>query len=808
MARSKTYTILNIAGLAIGIAVCTILFIIIQYQTSFDTFHAKRARIYRVLTEQRQQDGTLIARTPAVPFPLPAGLKTAFPQLEQVAPVYASQNDELQLLDAHGVPQKSFKEQHGVFYTTPSFFSIFDFPLLAGTYASLKAPNQVLLTKETAATYFGDWKTATGKNIRLTGSYRIGAGLFQSPPITLKVAGILENIPANSDFQLKIVVSYGTDFTGDEQYGFQNPDWHQTAPDFGCYVLLSPGNSMDQFTRQLNAYGQKMIPTGSKDNYLVQNISEVHQDAQTDNYSHQTISHQEIDGLWLIAAFILLIACVNFINGSTAQAINRAKEVGVRKVLGSRPHQLQLQFIVETFLIVTGAALLAISLVVIGIPVVNRVLALSISFRNLNASSLILFVITVMLLVTLLAGCYPAVVLSRLRPVYAFRNKLPANMTSGMSLRRGLVVGQFVIAQALIIATLVVARQMKYCTTQPLGFDTAAMVQVPFRPDNTGDRLTSYLRQQLLSLPGVQSVSFCSNTPIESGNDLWTTCTLGETASASGFQSMLKFADDHYLSSYQLQLVAGRNVQPSGMTREFLVNEALVKKLGFTNPEDVLSKELSIWDGRIKCPIVGVLKDFKDRSFHHALAPLIVTTNGTMYRQIAIKLATNNMASTLQAVQQTWKNSFPDYVFEYRMMEDKIEGFYKQEQQLSSMYQFFSAIAILLSCLGLYGLASFMAVQRTKEIGIRKVLGANAGNILYLFSKEFTVLIILAFLIATPIAWYYGHQWLQNYTYRISIDGWPFVGVGLAAIGIALTTISFQAIKAAKADPVKSLKAE
>jgi ABC-type antimicrobial peptide transport system permease subunit len=260
--------------------------------------------------------------------------------------------------------------------------------------------------------------------------------------------------------------------------------------------------------------------------------------------------------------------------------------------------------------------------------------------------------------------------------------------------------------------------------------------------------------------------------------------------------------------TYKLQLVAGRNLQPSGMTREFLVNESFVKSLGLKKPEDILNKKISIWGGVIKCPVVGVLKDFNDRSFRHGLAPLLITTNSTMYRQAAIKLATTNVSSTMQSVKKIWEQTFPDYVYEYRFLDDKIESFYKQENQLAALYKIFAAIAIFLSCLGLYGLASFMAVQRTKEVGIRKVLGATAGNIVYLFSKEFIILITIAFAIATPIAWYYMHQWLQDYVYRINISWWLFAAGGLVSIMIALATISFQAIKAAIANPVKSLRTE
>jgi putative ABC transport system permease protein len=807
LTRNWNYTIINIAGLAVGIAVCMMIFIIIQFQTSFDNFHTRKDRVYRVLTESHHADAGTVSYGKNVPFPMPEGLKTAFPQLEQVVPVYASHNDELQVVDDNGTTIKHFKEESGVFYTSPSFFTMFDFPLLTGSYESLKDPNNVLLTKEIADTYFGDWKTAMGKTIKLTGYYSMGAGLFQFPPVALKVSGILESIPANTDFQVKLVVAYGTDFTGDKQYGFQQPDWKGTAPDFGCYVLLPPNISVDNFNKQLSAFSRKVLPADSKDIQMLQPLNAVHYDTQTGNYSNKMISKQLLNVLWLIAAFILLIACVNFINLSTAQAVNRAKEVGVRKVLGSNRFQLQMQFIVETFLIVTIAVIFAAAITQLALPYVNQLLELSLSLNLLTNTSVMLFLLVVTVVVTAFAGFYPSIVLSGFNPVTALKSKFTVHTNKGISLRRGLVVFQFIIAQVLIIGTLVIVQQMNYFMDQPLGFDKDAVVNIPFRPDSTGGKLTDYLKQQLLK-NGVQSVSFCSTSPIEENNNMFTSFKFDNSLKEEDFQAITKFADNDYVPTYKLQLIAGRNLQPSGWTREFLVNESFVKSLGLTKPEDILNKEVSIMGGLIKCPIVGVLKDFNDRSLRQSVSPLLISTNSTMYRQASIKLATTNIAANMENVKKLWQQTLPNYVYEYRFLDEKIASFYKQESQLSQLYKIFAAIAIFLSCLGLYGLASFMAAQKIKEVGIRKVLGATSVNIVYLFSKEFILLIAIAFVIATPIAWYFMYQWLQDYVYRISISWWLFAVSGFISIIIALVTISFQAIKAAVANPVKSLRIE
>jgi putative ABC transport system permease protein len=802
LTRNRNYTIINIAGLAVGIAVCMMIFIVIQFQTSFDEFHAKKDRIYRVVMEYHFPSSEKIAYWKDVPFPMPKDLKTAFPQLDQVAPVYESHNDQLLIPDDNGTTIKKFKEDKGVFFTDPSFFKMFDFPLLAGSYASLKDPGNVLLTKEIAEKYFGDWRTAIGKTIKL----QEGGFMFEHGTEVLKISGILATIPANTDFQLKLAVSFKT-----ESYMASVTSWKESTNYFGCYIMLPPNTSVDKvanFGHQLRVYAKKMQSPDVKDSYIIQPLTAVHYDTQTGNYNNKTISHQLLNVLWLIAAFILLIACVNFINLSTAQAVNRAREVGVRKVLGSNRSQLQIQFIIETFLIVTSAVAFAAVITTVALPSINNLLELSLSFNILQDPSIILFLLAVTIVVTILAGFYPSVVLSRFNPVNTLKSKITANTAKGISLRRGLVVFQFIIAQALIIGTLIIVKQMNYFMDQPLGFDKDAIINVPFRTDSLRLSRLDYLRKQLLSVNGVQAVSFSSATPVEEGNDTWSSFRYNHAPKQTEFNAILKFTDNEYVPSYKLSLVAGRNLQKSDMVKEFVVNESLVKSLGIKNPEDILNKEISMWDDQMKGPVVGVLKDFNDRSLRDDLAPLIITTDVVMYNQAGIKLATTNISSTLRSVKKVWEQTFPDFVYDYRFLDDKVASFYKQEDQLAQLYKIFAAIAIFLSCLGLYGLASFMAVQRIKEVGIRKVLGATAGNIVYLFSKEFIILISIAFLIATPLAWYFMNKWLQDYVYRISISWWLFAAGGLAAIIIALATISFQAIKAAVANPVKSLRME
>jgi putative ABC transport system permease protein len=790
--RNRNYTVINIAGLAVGIAVCMIIFMIIQFQTSFDNFHSKNDRIYRVLTEYHHADSKDIFNGKGVPFGFLNVIRTAFSQVESAAPVLADYDDQVVVLNSENKTDRKFKERSGFFYTDPTFFKIFNFPLLSGSYESLKDPNNVLLSKEIAENYYGDWKSAIGKTFKINNTD------------VVKVSGILASIPVNTQFQLKAVVAFGTGYT---KRFVTSTDYDGTSGDFGCYVLLKPGASSFSLTNQLKAYSKKVKSADNNDVQIIQPLEDVHYDTHAGDFSNQTISHTMINILWLIAAFILLIACVNFINLSTAQAVNRAKEVAVRKVLGSNRRQLQLQFITETFLIVSSAIISSLTITWCTVPYISKILELPLNINGSNVFDIIIFLAIICIAVTMLAGFYPSIVLSRFSPITALKTKLAAKSSKGISLRRGLVVFQFSIAQTLIIGTLIIVKQMNFFSNQPLGFDKDAIVNIPVPTDSLDNTKLFYLKQQLVNVNGIQSVSFNSNTPVEDNTDNWSMFSFDHSPKQVDFYSIFKSADNDYVPTYRLPLVAGRNLEVSDTMREFLVSEMLVKNLGIANPQDALNKEIKFSD-EYKGNIVGVLKDFNTRSLRDGLAPMVITTMRINYNEASIKLVAKDVAPVMKSIEKIWNTTYPDFLYEYKFLDDKIASFYKQENQLSQLYKIFAAIAIFLSCLGLYGLASFMAVQRIKEVGVRKVLGATVASIVYLFSKEFALLITIAFAIATPIAWYFMNQWLQHFTFRIGLSWWIFLAGGIASIAIAMLTVSFQAIKAAIANPVKSLRTE
>ncbi|PWT73721.1 MAG: hypothetical protein C5B59_12655 [Bacteroidetes bacterium] len=784
---NKIYSILTIAGLGIGIAVCLVIFVFIRYQESFDAFHAKKQNIYRVLTKGNKPGDQAMA---SVPYPLPLALAHDFPDWK-VTGIFSLNDVRPKILGEDGKVVKVFKEKDGSFCVDPTFFRIFDFPWLAGDPDhSLAGKESVVLSKSIAEKYFGDWRKASGQLIQ-----------FNISRMPFKVTGVLADPPSNTDLKLNIVFPY--DLLGFDQM----KDWWSLNDAHECYLMVPSGVTIGAIDKQLNSFSKKYRSTDNKNTQIVEPLSAVHFDEKAGDFSGKTITEARVQSLWLIASFILLIACVNFINISTAQAVNRAKEVGVRKVLGGDRKQLRIQFLLEVAILVLGGILLALLLIWALMIPISKVLDIPMSPMILRTPEVLLFLGALLVVVTLLAGFYPALVLSRFNPITALKVKLVERSSQGLNLRRALVVVQFVIAQALIIGTMLVVRQLNYFTNSSMGFDKSAIVTVPFPKDNLYRTKLSYIRNQLMANKDIKMISYNNSSPAD--DDLWwTDFNFDHREKSEPFNVLDRFIDANYLQTYSLPLVAGRNVTRTDSVREFLVNETLVRKLGFARPEEVLNKEISIQGGRVKGPIVGVVKDFNQSSLKDSLAAVIMA-NDTRYANIAgIKITGQDMPAAVESIRKIWGEVYPDYVFEYQFLDEKIASFYKDEIKLSQFYKIFASIAIFLSCLGLYGLASFMAAQRMKEVGIRKVLGASVGHIVYLFSREFVILVAIAFLIASPLAWYFVHQWIQQYVFRIHISAWVFVAGGASALLIALGTVSFQAAKAAMVNPAKTLKAE
>lgn len=791
--RNRGYAAINILGLAIGVAASLLIFLEVQYELSFDTFHKKKDRTYQVLstftTSQGQESNS------GVPYPLPKALRTDHPELEEVTTIFAFDHTLISIPGVNNSLLKKFMESQGVIFAEPSFFNVFDFPLLSGNASTvLKDPSSAIITQETAERYFGDWQKAIGQTI-----------LYENKTL-YRITGILKNPPHNTDFPLKVVFPYSSFAEANN-----NNDWSSTAGANMSYIVLPPDISMNAFNKKLAALNKKYKhpKDAARSSLILQPLSNLHFNEDVGNMAQRTFSRNVIRVISLIGAFLLVIACVNFINLATAQAVNRSKEVGVRKVMGSQRWQLINQFMCETFIITLAAVVLGSVITVAALPFVNNLLEVSLQLNIFSNPAILLYLATVTVMVTFLSGFYPALVISGFNPISALQNKKKMQQSGGLNLRRGLVIAQFVIAQALIIGTLVVLQQMKYIRTTSLGFDRDAVVNVPIPVNDSANRYKmDVLRDKLKQIPGVKQATLQYASPTELFG--WRSRFIYDniTSDLGTTTAQLKWADEHYFETYNLKLLAGSIYPASDTVRGFVVNEALLRKVGVRDPQEALGKQLSFWGGNLKAPIVGVVRDFNIQSLKAPIEPVVLATRNQEYSLAGLKLQTADIAGTLAAVEKTWNDVYPEYVFEAKFLDEKVAFFYKLENQLSGLYKAFAVIAILISCLGLYGLVSFMATQRMKEVGVRKVLGASTGNIIYLFSKEFTLLIAVAFLIAAPLAGYFMQQWLQEFQFRTHLGLGVFLGAIIGSLGVAWVTVGYRAFKAASMNPSKSLRTE
>jgi ABC-type antimicrobial peptide transport system permease subunit len=760
---------------------------VVQYEQSFDTFHAKKDSIYRVVRAAKNRADD--AYRAGVTIPTTAALRSDFPQLANVAAIAGDYNVQVLVPSANGPAVKKFNEANGLFFAEPQFFKMFDFGLALGNIKdALNEPNTALLTKELATKYFGDWKTAVGKTLKMDGQ-------------NIKVTGIFNDIPPNTDFPIKGVLSYETL----RKYADFN-SWGSINDADYCFVQLAPNETMDQFDHLLNGFMSRHTAPGNAGyDLILQPLSEIHSDPRFNNYNGHTFSKDLTFALGAIGIFLLVIACVNFINLTTAQAINRGKEVGVRKVLGGSRPQLMAQFFGETGITCLLALIVATGITLVCIPYINELLGVHLAAAVLYRGNVLLFMLSALVLVTAFSGFYPALVLSGFNSVAVLKGSPGAGRQKGISFRRGLVVFQFVIAQTLIIATLIVASQMNYFRMADLGFNKEAVINAGFPNDSLGSQKMEVLRNDLLKLPGVRGFSFSMASP--AGGGYYTDLRTPENRSNEpNMVTSVNEADTAFFALYHLQLAAGRIYHASDTMREFVINETVVRNLGLPNAQAAIGTMLRM-NGKI-LPVVGVLKDYHVNSLRDPMVPVVMTSRKKGFGMVSLKINLSNATTIIPAMNTIWNRYFPEYIFGYQFLDQTIASAYEQENQLALLYKIFAGIAIFISCLGLYGLISFMAVQRRKEIGIRKVLGAPVIDILIMLSREFTILITIAFLIATPVAWYFMNEWLNHYAYRIMIGVWFFAATIGGSLLIAWITVGYTAIKAALANPVKSLRTE
>ena len=781
--KHRSFAIINIAGLTLGIAGALVIFLLVQFELSFDTFHGKADRIYRVLTAS--QPGEASSFSTGTPYGLMQLLQDDFPKVEKACAINHLNKEKTQI-EVNGNLLKAPQ----TYFITPSFFEIFDFVWIVGSpQKSLSQPGQVVLTETLANTYFdGD---AMGRRIRLNNEF------------DLVVSGIIQDMPINTDFPIQIAVSHAT-FANSQQYQKEYSVSHGSG--YHTYLLLKENADPALLEASFPAMVEKYLGKEVAEKYLahaLQPLKTVHFDEAFSggNFSNRAVSKESLWSIAFIGGFILLIAGINFINLATAQAVRRSKEVGIRKVLGSTRKQLFFQFIGETFSLILIATLLSVLLTHLFLPPLASFLDIPLRPNAIYQPKVLLWLIGLSVVISLLAGFYPAMVLSRFQPTLVIKNTFSASPSGGLWLRKGLVTFQFVITQVLIIGTVVVVSQNNYFHTTSLGFDKEAVITVDI-PESNPQEVES-LRNNLSQYAQIREVSFSMNAPAATSNK-WFNVFLHHSDPGEGKQVEVKPIDAHFLKLYDIPLLAGDPLQENDSS--ILVNETLLKEIGVENHQDALNEIITI--GGRDVSIKGVVKDFHTLSLHEKIYPLILVNMKDRFQLLSVKVEVSQAPEAIAQIEQQWKEAFPDYYFSYQFLDDDLATMYAQEKKTSHLLSLFAGLAIFIGCLGLYGLISFVTAQKTKEVGIRKVLGATVTNIVYLFTKDFVVLVAIAFVIAAPVGYYFMQQWLANFTYKIDIQWWMFAVAAGVGIVIALLTMSFQSIKAALANPVDSLRNE
>ena len=782
--RNKQYSLINIAGLAFSLTVCILIFGVIKLHFSFEDFHPRPERIYRIVTELQSNT---TSHSGGVPTPLPGLIRGNESFAEQVIRTYAASNVFITVSGDNG--QQHYKEPEGVVFAEGDFFDIFNFPLKSGdANSALAHPNSALLTETLAKKYFGEGDPI-GKSFLLDGKYE------------LTVRGILKDFPANTDFNSGIYVSFNT-FKSYMPWLADEGFWNGISSGMQCYVVLQPHVSPAEAEKALSYYSEK-YPIGSdtKAYYSLQPLSDIH-------YNQVYGGTMDKSLLWILAAigfFLLVTACVNFVNLATARALRRSKEVGVRKVMGGLRSQLFWQFIFETAMISFVGILIALISAYLLLPVANERFGTEIGMELYLGREFTLFLFGMFIAITLLAGFYPAIVMGSFKPISALKGKSTLQRFGGFNTRRSLIVVQFIIAQVMVISAVVIMGQMRYAMNSDLGFDKEAIVMVKMGNDSLP--LKKALKNELMRIPGVEQVSLCNDAPAaESG---WlTNITLGEATNEFDFLTNMKMVDEDYLSTFGLRLVSGRNLIQSDTVREILVNEALLNKLGITSADEALGMVIKANGGNMKGTVVGIVRDFHGKSFHEQINPAILASALNYYESYAIKINLQDSKNILEQIGSVWKENYSGMPFEYEYLDDRIARFYKTEATILAAVQLFSGIAIFIGSMGLYGMISFMVVQKTKEVGIRKVMGSSSYQIVWIFGKEFARLIVLAFLLAAPLGWYLMNNWLRNFEFKIQQG----IDIYLLTLGfsflVAALTISFQTVRAARTNPAISLKSE
>ncbi|WP_370089960.1 ABC transporter permease [Ekhidna sp.] len=788
--KQKVYSTLNVSGLAIGIACSILILMYINDELSYDKFHSKSHRTYRVV-EKFESEG-VGEHSASLPFPSGPALKNDFErQVEHMVRFFNFQSPSLAL--ANKAADKGFNESN-IFFADSTFFDVFDFKLIAGNKeTALDEPNSIIITRSMAKKYFVE-EDPMGKTLEFQGNKN------------LLVTGVMEDTPKNAHFQIDFVVSFSSlkqNFGGGyPTTWYWNPCW--------TYIVLEENTSKEEFEAQFPDFVQKYFPDFVKDDITLQlqPIEDIHLHSKLD---YEIAANSDVKNVYIfgmVAIFVLLIASINFINLSTARANKRAKEVGVRKSLGSAKSQLINQFIIESILLTFVSLLVAVAIVALVLPAFNLLTEKSVPLSVLLEPFFLFGLIGSGLIIGLLSGFYPAFVLSSFKTVLVLKNG--HLKTSGLNFRRILVTSQFSISIMLIIGTIIVLNQLDFLQNKDAGFNDENVVMVPVIQSPMGHHYENFKTTALQSpyIRSMTAVEEIVGAKFQVGNYQF-----------EGMEESKPFprfnVRHEFISTMNIPLAAGRAYDQTIQTDDSLalvINETMAKTLGWS-AEEAIGKRFK-FKGEFRGQIVGVVQDYNFASKHHPIAPLVITLNtnpgafNLFIKYVAVKIDGRQTQNAVSDLEKAWLSVMPERPFDFFFLDDRLNDSYKSEQKLSSVTLVFSLLAILVACLGLFGLATFSVEQRTKEIGVRKVLGINTSQIMALLSREFMILIGVAFLIAIPLSYYFLNEWLNGFAFRINIEVWPFIIAGIITFLISIVTVAYHAMKASLINPVDTLKYE
>jgi len=786
--RNKVFSAINILGLSLGLACCILMFLFIQHELSYDNFNANAKKIYRLTSEAEGPNGkTNLAVTPAPWAPL---MKKDYAEIKNYTRLLKAEKTDV------GQPGKQHFYETDLLYADSTFLDVFSVELEKGNAKkALEQPNSIILTDETAKKYFGD-EDPIGKTLEVNSF--VGR-------VTVQVTAIAKKLPSNSHFNFNTLVSLQT-------LGDLSNFWAYHM--FQTYLLLNDQSSAGNLEKKFPSFVNKYIIN----NPQADGKQEIHLQPLTSIHLHSNMVGEigingDITYIYVfagVAIFILLIACFNFTNLSTARSLTRAKEVGLRKVVGADKKQLLGQFLGETTFFAFVSLILAIVIVFLVLPLFNQLSERQLVIDFSKNYSLLIVLALLVAGVGLLAGLYPAAVLSAFRPVEVLKGKFIKG-SKGVSFRKLLVTLQFVVSIALIASTILVNRQLHFLQTKKLGFDKTNVLVLSLPKDMDSSRLASY-KASLLGQPSILSVASSSvlpgvNIPVNQVND-------GNIDLTKAYSMQMLWIDEDFVPTMKMKLLAGRNFSaslPTDKAEGFMVNEEAVKKLGWQDAAHAIGKTIQ-WvkpDAILKKgKVLGVVENFNITPLKSAVQPLVMHYSALRFQYLYVRFNQSDVARSTAIVQAKFTEFYPKQSFEYSFLDDDLNAMYNSERRLGTIFSYFSLLAILIACLGVLGLSLYSIQQRVREIGIRKVLGADVLSITAGLVKEFVKPVVIAAFVATPVAWYMIHKWLEVFAYRIDIGWWVFVIAGALALLIAILTISVQSIRAAVANPVKSLRTE